>query len=158
VCFVAMRRMHSISQVACPVELQHVRSDRVADCLNDRQTTPDAHASRTTSARVAISTLSPQSRRSCYTPLACVFTALHALSAPTIIDRTARRSSRDDHKIIAAHFSPMTTHAACVGALTITGMIDASATRRPSMPCTRRCASTTAARSDAGPMRHVPAA
>src|SRR4030095_10484320 len=52
------------------------------------------------------------------------------------------RTSRLDHRValdarIDAHFSPIMTHAACVGAFTISGMIDASAMRTPSLPCTR---------------------
>jgi hypothetical protein len=135
-------------QVACPVELQHDRSDRVADCLNNRRVRharlDHAHRSRA----LAMSMLSPRSGKSCYTPVkrVCVHTF-------------AQRTRRDHSPaMIDAHFSPIMTHAACVGAFTIVGMIDASAMRRPSMPRTRRSPSTTASRSDAGPMRQVPAA
>jgi hypothetical protein len=139
---------HFLRQVVCPVELQRGRSNRVAELFSDRRSTTRDDELRASIEPVAMSTLSPRSGRSCYTPVqrACVHNFAQR-------DRCSQCPA-----IIDAHFSPIITHAACVGALTITGMIDASATRRPSMPCTRRSAPTTASRSDAGPMRHVPAA
>ncbi len=49
--------------------------------------------------------------------------------------------------IRSAHFSPIATHAACVGAFTTSGMIEASATRSASTPRTCSRASTTASTS-----------
>lgn len=46
--------------------------------------------------------------------------------------------------IMSAAFSPIITEVAWVFPDVIVGMIDASATRKPSTPWTRRCASTTA--------------
>ena len=54
----------------------------------------------------------------------------------------------------SAAFSPMSIVAACVLPPTMSGMIDASATRRPSMPRTRSSGSTTA--SSSMPILHVP--
>ena len=107
----------------------------------------------------AMSALSPRSGKSCYTPVPRARSQLcttHSMRSLARDDGCARLAHH--RAMMAAHFSPIMTHAACVGASTITGMIDASATRTPSMPCTRSSASTTASRSDAGPMRHVPAA
>ena len=58
----------------------------------------------------------------------------------------ALADERDRHAdaIRSAARSPIITVGACVLPPTIVGMIDASATRRPSMPCTRRRLSTTA--------------
>ena len=56
--------------------------------------------------------------------------------------------------ISAAPFSPIMIVGACVQALRAAGMIEASTTRRPSMPLTRSCGSTTAVGS--APMRQVP--
>jgi hypothetical protein len=56
--------------------------------------------------------------------------------------------------ISEAPFSPIMIVGACVQALRAAGMIEASTTRRPSMPLTRSCGSTTAVGSV--PMRQVP--
>ena len=55
-----------------------------------------------------------------------------------------------------AAFSAMASTVAFRGALGITGMTEASATRSPASPCTRQCWSTTAKGSDAGPILQVP--
>src|SRR5581483_2534567 len=47
-------------------------------------------------------------------------------------------------RTMAAHFSPIMMQGALVLPLVKVGMIDASATRRPAMPCTRSSGSTTA--------------
>lgn len=57
-------------------------------------------------------------------------------------------------RIMSAHFSPIMMDGAFVLAFTIDGMIDASATRSPEMPCTLRAASTTDISSD--PILQVP--
>lgn len=54
----------------------------------------------------------------------------------------------------SAAFSPMTSAAGLVLTETMVGMMDASATRSPSMPCTRSEGSTTA--SSSVPIRQVP--
>ena len=59
-----------------------------------------------------------------------------------------------DSRIIAAAFSAIITQAALVLPLVMVGITEASATRRPSMPCTRRVGSTTAAASH--PILQVP--
>src|SRR5580692_3965893 len=56
----------------------------------------------------------------------------------------------------AAARSPMAIAVRLVGARVIRGMIEASATRRFSIPWTLRSSPTTASASSAGPMRHVP--
>lgn len=83
---------------------------------------------------------------------------LHTMERACVHIFAQRSRARAHRAIIAAHFSPIMTQAACVGASTISGMIDASATRRPSTPCTRRSEPTTAVRSESGPILHVPAA
>src|SRR5437867_12651636 len=55
---------------------------------------------------------------------------------------------------IAAHFSPIMMQGALVLPLVSVGMIEASATRRPPMPCTLSSGSTTAIGSL--PILHVP--
>jgi hypothetical protein len=54
-----------------------------------------------------------------------------------------------------AAFSAMASTVAFSGALGMTGMTEASATRSPATPWTRSCGSTTASGSVSGPMRQV---
>ena len=58
--------------------------------------------------------------------------------------------------MMLAQCSPIIIAGALVFPPTMLGMIDASATRSPSMPRTRSCGSTTACSS--GPIRQVPTA
>ena len=67
--------------------------------------------------------------------------------------RRRESQSRAD-RIRSAAFSPIMTLGACVWPRMIVGMIEASATRRPSTPRTRSCGSTTLASSL--PIRQVP--
>ena len=56
----------------------------------------------------------------------------------------------------SAHFSPIMMLGALVLPVVMLGMTEASATRSPVQPCTRRSGPTTAAGLSAGPMRQVP--
>ena len=64
------------------------------------------------------------------------------------------RAHRESSRMWAAPFSPIMMAAALVLAVTMRGMIEASTTRSPSIPCTRRRVSTTA--SSPVPIRQVP--
>jgi hypothetical protein len=154
------RQFHGKSRALSSSSTAVVMDLRIASTFGElvtrAQITRDDRARRT-------SRVSPRSGRSCYTPVTrgvrsqlCTTHSMRSLADYLAI--MDAHFSPNHRVMIDAHFSPIMTHAACVGASTITGMIDASATRTPSMPYTRRSASTTASRSDAGPMRHVPAA
>jgi hypothetical protein len=87
------------------------------------------------------------------------------LARPGRVDRDVGQQQRLRHAELdggphsaarrrSAAFSPMSIVAACVLPPTMSGMIDASATRRPSIPRTRSSGSTTA--SSSMPILHVP--
>lgn len=78
---------------------------------------------------------------------------LLALDVPVpVLSRSLFRTMRGCPATMrSAAFSAMASTVAFGCALGITGMTEASATRRPSIPCTRSCAST------AAPIAHVPA-
>lgn len=77
--------------------------------------------------------------------------AVHPLPKPG----SKFRGNQQDVSIISAHLAPITMQGALVFPPMSVGMMEASATRNPSMPRTRSCGSTTAMSST--PIRQVPA-
>jgi hypothetical protein len=88
------------------------------------------------------------------------FSLLAARSIALLDDRASTRAAelnplnKDHARVRSPAFQPIIVAAAFVFTETMSGMIEASATRSPAMPWTRSVGSTTA--SGPTPMRHVP--
>lgn len=98
-CFVAITGTSLDIASRVPVELQHVRSDRVADCLNDRRTRCTRSASRATIARRNQYAFSTVGKKLLHTARVRVHSVARSLGA----QRSRALSANDRRALLANH-------------------------------------------------------